>query len=176
MPSPCTVCMHPDRAEVDQRLASERVNLTQLAHTFGVGRKALERHRDRHVPSQLTQVHAQADAESALPLLAELARLYDLILNALASAEAATLSHIDSHRGTRPTASHAAIAGFVNDARENVGYLTALFLDAAEARQLAVPLEPHIRAALARVLERGLRAHSHDLDARRPFLTEPLDR
>jgi hypothetical protein len=155
MPSPCTVCMHPDRAEVDQRLASKRVNLTQLSRALGVGRKALERHRDHHVPSQLTQLHAQADSESAFPLLAELARLYDLILDALASAEGATLSHIDSHPGARPTASHAAIAGFINDARENVGYLTALFLDAAEAQQLAVPLEPQTRAALARFLERA---------------------
>jgi hypothetical protein len=155
MPSPCRVCMHPDRAEVDQRLASERVNLTQLSRALGVGRKALERHRDRHVPSQLTQVHAHADAEPAVPLLAELARLYDLILDALASAEAATLSHIDTHRGARPTASHAAIAEFVNDAREHVGHLTALFLDAAIAQQLAVPLEPHARAALARLVERA---------------------
>ena len=51
MPSPCTVCLHPDRAEVDRRLARECVKVAPLARTLGVGRKALERHRDRHVSS-----------------------------------------------------------------------------------------------------------------------------
>jgi hypothetical protein len=161
MPSPCTVCMHPDRAGIDRRLACERVNLAGLAYTLGVGRKALERHRARHVPSVLAKVHAEVAAESASPLLAEIGRLYDLTLDALA--ESATLSHIDSANGQRPTASHAAIAGLVNDARQHVGTLTQLFLETAHTQQHAEPTDSgipidgllaRINAQLERVMPR----------------------
>src|SRR5438445_6536519 len=96
MPSPCTVCLRPDRAEIDRRLARQRVNLTALARTFGVGRKALERHRQRHLPSQLTRVQTAVDAETASPLLVELAPSYLQALEALAAAQSAALSHIDT--------------------------------------------------------------------------------
>ncbi len=143
----------------------KRVNLTGLAHTLGVGRKALERHRARHVPSVLAQVHAEVAAESASPLLAELGRLYDLTLDALASAESATLSHIEAANGQRPTVSHAAIAGFVNDARQHVGSLTQLFLETAYTRQAAEPADLGIQidGLLARInaqLERAARRPS----------------
>lgn len=154
MPSPCTVCMRTDRAEVDRRLTQQRVNLTALARTLGVGRKALERHRDRHVPSVLARVLAEVDAETSSELVVELARLYDLTLDALAAAESATLSHIDAVNGPNPTASHAAIAGFVDDARHHVGSLTQLFLDATEALQPAPQLAARIQAQLAAITER----------------------
>ena len=159
MPRPCTVCLHPDRAEVDRRLASGRENVAALARTLGVGRKALERHRDRHVPAPLANIRAHVDAEGASPLLGELERLYHLTLAALASAEGAALSHIDPDR-VGPVASHAAIAASVNEARRLVGDIAELFDGAAEAGQLVEPpdpvLEARIQATLARVAERSL--------------------
>ncbi len=144
LPSPCTVCLHPDRAEVDRRLASGHVKLAPLSRSLGVGRKALERHRDRHVPSPLANVHAHRDAVCASPLLEELERLYHLSVAALASAEGAALSYIEPHR-LGPPASHAAIAAFVNEARRHLGDLAELFVDAAEAGHLVAPLEPCTR-------------------------------
>ena len=159
MPSPCTVCLHPDRAEIDGRLARGRVKVAPLSRTLGVGRKALERHRDRHVPSPLASLHAHLAAEGASPLLGELERRYHLSLAALASAEGAALSYIEPHR-LGPAASHAAIAAFVNEARRHLGDLAELFVDAAQAGHLAEPLDPvlekRIQAALARMAERGL--------------------
>jgi hypothetical protein len=165
MPSPCTVCMRSDRAEVDRRLAQERVNLTALAGTLGMGRKALERHRDRHVPSVLARVQAEVHAETSSELAVELARLYELTLDALAAAESATLSHIDHANGSHPTASHAAIARLVDDARQHVGSLTQLFLDTAEALEPAPPLDPQqladrITAQLAAVVESAASVNS----------------
>ena len=102
------------------------MKVAPLSRTLGVGRKALERHRDRHVPSPLANIHAHRDAEGASPLLGELERLYHLALAALASAEGAALSHIEPHR-LGPAASHAAIAAFVNEARRHLGGLAELF-------------------------------------------------
>jgi len=155
MPSPCTVCLRPDRAAIDQRLATETVNLAGLARTLGVGRKALERHRDRHVPSQLADVHEYANDEDALPLLVELCHLYDRILDALATAECATLSHIDARPDVHAPPSHASIADSIKNVRYHVGLLSELFLNAALEGELAVPLDSQVRATLARVIERA---------------------
>src|SRR5690349_3174759 len=57
MPSPCTVCLRPDRAAIDRRLVREGANLAALARTLEVGRKSLERHRDRHVSQLLARVY-----------------------------------------------------------------------------------------------------------------------
>jgi transposase-like protein len=167
MPSPCTVCLRRDRAEIDRRLARERVNLAAVARTFGVGRKALERHRERHLPSQLARVQAAVDAESASPLLAQLAPLYELTLEALAGAQSATLSQIDPANSAQPPASPAAIAAYIDDARRHLGSLTQMCVDAADARQLAPALHgelaARIRAQLAAIGERGQhRAEAED--------------
>jgi hypothetical protein len=158
MPSPCTVCLHPNRAEVDQHLATQRVNIAALARTLGVGRKALERHRDHHVPAPLAAFTAAPASGSASPLLADLERIYQLTLEALASAERAALSHLAARR-VEPAASHAAIAASVNDARRHLGTLAELFVGAAEAGHLSQPQDPQlegrIQAALAGVAERA---------------------
>jgi hypothetical protein len=152
MPTPCSICLRPDRAELDRQLATEQVNLARLARTLGVGRKALERHRDHHTPTQLADIHAYAHADnSPSAFRAELEHRYKLILHALAAAQSATLARVDRQPSTRPTVSNAAIAVLITDARYNVGLLAELFLSAEAAGQVAEPLPPWIEAALARM-------------------------
>jgi hypothetical protein len=145
--------LHPNRAEIDRRLASERVNIAALARALGVNRKALERHRDRHVPSLLADLRTRARDASASRLVEQLERHYHLVLDALAAAEGAALSHIDGHR-LGPAASHAAIAASVNEARQHLADLAELFVVAAEAGHLAEPHDPAGNAQIRRALDR----------------------
>jgi hypothetical protein len=144
--------LHADRAEVDRRLATQRVNIAALARVLGVGRKALERHRDHHVPAPLAAFRAPPESGSASPLLADLERIYQLTLDALASAERAALSHLAARR-VEPVASHAAIAASVNEARQRLGDLVELFVAAADAGHLGEPHDPAVSAQIRRALD-----------------------
>lgn len=59
---PCTVCTHPDRAQIDGALITRAFSLRSLAARFGVSAKALERHRVGHVPTEAVRAGAQAVA------------------------------------------------------------------------------------------------------------------
>jgi hypothetical protein len=151
------VCQRPDRAEIDRSLAAELVNLSKLARDLGVGRKALERHRDRHVPPHLDRLLAEADIEVPSPLVDELTRRYGLALEALAAAQSGVLAHVDpaGHPGQAP--SHAAVAARIDDARHHVDAIAGLLLDAVDAGQLVEPIDPQLRERVRQVLERHLR-------------------
>jgi hypothetical protein len=127
--------MHVDRASIDRRLAGGEWNLSALSRSLGIGRRALERHRARHVakPLELSKVGAEGPA----PLLVALARRYADILESLAAAERATLSYADRRGGGGVTLSHVGIAGVLADVREQVGALTQWVADACERGLLA---------------------------------------
>lgn len=50
MPPPCTVCISPNRLEIDEALAS-RMSLRGLERQFGIGRTALRNHMTVHHPA-----------------------------------------------------------------------------------------------------------------------------
>jgi len=66
MPGPCTVCLHPERARIDQALLSGASNRA-IAGQFRVAKSSVNRHR-RHVGAAVTQVvqRRQTQLESRL--------------------------------------------------------------------------------------------------------------
>jgi hypothetical protein len=158
MPALCTVCLHVDRASIDRRLAGDERNLSALSRSLGIGRKALERHRARHIAKPLELSDVGAAAEEPSPLVVELARRYVNILESLAAAERATLSYAD-RRGGGVMLSHVGIAGLLASVREQVGSLTQVVVDAYASGLLAEENreeDARIATALNRLAERSL--------------------
>jgi hypothetical protein len=59
----CSVCTHPDRAEIDNLLLAHGV-YRAITDRFGPTRQSLKRHLDEHIPKAMAQA-AEADRESA---------------------------------------------------------------------------------------------------------------
>jgi hypothetical protein len=58
---PCSVCAHPNRAEIDAALVEGMLPIA-ISNKFDIGRQALVRHRDHHVPTPAMQQGLQAVA------------------------------------------------------------------------------------------------------------------
>jgi hypothetical protein len=123
---------------------------------LGVGRKALQRHRDHHVPALLDRVLAAPDLEAPSPLVDDLARHYGRTLDALAAAQSGVLAHLAPAGSPGAAPSFAAVSASIDDARHHVDAIAGLFLDALHAGQLAMPLNPRVRAGLRQIMERSM--------------------
>ncbi|MCD6417829.1 hypothetical protein J7M00_03490 [bacterium] len=75
MPRKCTVCAHPERAEIDQAIV-DGVPYRAIACRYGVGREAVRRHAKNHLPRTLVKAHEAAEVARADDLLAR-AREYE---------------------------------------------------------------------------------------------------
>ena len=71
MPRPCSVCTHPDGAEIDRALAAG-TGSTDVARAYGLSRYAVDRHRSPgagHIPEgvlvEAWQAHRQAEVRPA---------------------------------------------------------------------------------------------------------------
>lgn len=91
----CSVCNHPQRHEIDVALVEGASNRHVMAR-FGVGRMAVQRHRDDHIPDSLWRSRRVRDATEADALMSRVLsregradRLYDLALRWHDRAEAA---------------------------------------------------------------------------------------
>lgn len=84
----CTVCAHPDRPAIDQALVNRR-SFRTLAERFGLGRMALVRHHDDHLPVDLAQAKAAADVAQSDDLLAQIVTLKARAMKILDRAEKA---------------------------------------------------------------------------------------
>jgi hypothetical protein len=137
--------LHARRAEIDRCLGDATETMSGLARRFGLGRRALQRHRDRHLPATLAAVRDYRD----VPDLFEgtVIQHYDRVLDALAAAEAAVLGHIDPAR-TAAAVSHERIAAMINDARAELGMLCEYVLGNA------IEHDPELGARIGDVLER----------------------
>jgi len=78
MPRVCTVCAHPERHAIDRALvageAAASVAARYRTKTGPLGRMAVQRHREEHVPAALAQTKAAADVANADAIMAELRR------------------------------------------------------------------------------------------------------
>lgn len=84
----CTVCAHPARDEIDRELLRHG-RFTDLARQYNLGRMALTRHYDAHLPRDLVKSQQAADAGRADDLLGELRTLYGQARGLLDKAAAA---------------------------------------------------------------------------------------
>ncbi|MGO9179277.1 MAG: hypothetical protein ACLQBX_06070 [Candidatus Limnocylindrales bacterium] len=87
MSVPCVTCTHPKRAAIDAQLAAGRT-LLSISAAFGVGAKALSRHRDRHLSPALLTLSAESRQTSARSALSRIEALARRLERALDSAEA----------------------------------------------------------------------------------------
>lgn len=160
MPRPCTVCAHLKRAEIDQRLAFQVVNMSQLSREYGVGKDAIRGHRAKHLPAFLPAFQARADALTLDTLSAEAQRLYLVSLDALAAAERGVLIEVGEDGTEYRKVSSTSIARLLREARTTLGMLASLAADGAGPEETAkvanTELDSRIAAALDRVASREI--------------------
>jgi hypothetical protein len=89
MPRPCTVCQHPQRLEIDKALVAGDAIPAIIARystlSCTLGRMALQRHKDEHLPRVLVQAQEAEEREHALDVMTELRRCFarvNLVLDA----------------------------------------------------------------------------------------------
>jgi hypothetical protein len=56
----CSICIHPQRNEIDEKLLLSTTPLRTIADQFGVSKTALLRHKADHIPTDLVKAR-QAD-------------------------------------------------------------------------------------------------------------------
>lgn len=161
MPMPCTVCAHPQRGEIDARLAVQVVNVKQLALSYGLKRDAVARHRAKHLPAFLPALQARADALTLDQLNAEAQRLYLVALDALARAEAGTLAHVGDDGERTYAVSSTAVARLLREARSSLDLLAKLAVAApsqpggSDQPELTAG-DPALDARIAAALDRAI--------------------
>jgi hypothetical protein len=88
MPRKCTVCEH-EKVEEINRLLLEGVSLRDLAGRYSVSKTALHRHKESHLPAELTKAQEAREIAKADSLLDQVAELRDKALSILDKAEQA---------------------------------------------------------------------------------------
>ena len=84
----CRVCSHPQRPEIDRRLAQGTTNPT-IAAEFGMSRDSVRRHRDRHLSSALKAVATRRETAGVVKASDRAEELYVKARSILDSAEEA---------------------------------------------------------------------------------------
>ncbi len=87
MSKTCTICAHPQRAEIDAALLAHSQPRSKLSAAFRVSQDALDRHAHNHLPVILAQAQAAAEVARADTLLDQLRDLQRRTLAALEKAE-----------------------------------------------------------------------------------------
>jgi hypothetical protein len=74
--SRCTVCSHPERAEIDHAVLVDRVAERVTANRYGISQGALHRHRVNHLSEALVEIHRTVRRELDLRVFDGLQRIY----------------------------------------------------------------------------------------------------
>jgi len=86
MARPCTICRHPERATIDQRLVAGEP-ATVISSDFGLSERAIQRHCKTHLPALLVEAYQAQEATRADRLLADMLDLQERTLAILSQAE-----------------------------------------------------------------------------------------
>lgn len=94
MARPCSICTHPARGEIDQALvAGEAAAAVSARYRTKsgrlLGRMAMQRHREEHIPPTLAKAQSAVEVANADDLLAQVRTLHAKALGILDTAEAA---------------------------------------------------------------------------------------
>jgi hypothetical protein len=108
----CTVCRHPERAQIDRRLVAGDPAAMISSDFVGLGERAVQRHRNDHLPAVLLKAEAASEAARGDRLLADLKDLHQRTLTILGQAEQA--------------ADHATALRAIQQARGNLELLSRL--------------------------------------------------
>jgi hypothetical protein len=85
MPRTCTVCAHPERADIDKALLAGEP-YRNIAAQKNLSPSALVRHKAEHLPAQLAQAKQAAEVAQADDLFGEMRRLQKITLALLGRA------------------------------------------------------------------------------------------
>jgi len=88
MPRKCTICEHPKVEEINKALL-ETQNIAKVAKQYGVNYYPLHRHKESHLPAELTKAQEAQEVAKADSLLAQVTELRDKALSILDKAEQA---------------------------------------------------------------------------------------
>lgn len=66
----CTVCRHPDLAEIDEALVEGTSAYDVAAHYGSLSRPAVQRHKEKHLPAKLVRAKQVRDRTEADALMA----------------------------------------------------------------------------------------------------------
>ena len=142
MPRECTVCAHPNRAEIDEALIAG-VSSAEIAGRYRtIGERAIRRHRTNHVPETLAKAHEAEEVARADSLLEQVRELQERALEILDKAEEA---------GELRTA-----LGAIREARGNLELLAKLLGELDERPQVNLVVSPEwleLRAVIVAALE-----------------------
>lgn len=86
MPRVCTICTHPERAEIDAAVVNGAPN-RRVAAQYGVAETSLRRHAAHHLPTALVKAAEAEQVVGALDLLAQATELLDSARRILKRAE-----------------------------------------------------------------------------------------
>jgi hypothetical protein len=142
MPRNCTVCTHPDKAEIDEALVAG-VSSAEIAGRYRtVGERAIRRHRRNHLPEKLAKAQEAGEVAQADTLLEQVRDLQERALDILDKAEEA---------GELRTA-----LGAIREARGNLELLAKLLGELSDQPQVNVLVSPEwleLRAVIVTALE-----------------------
>ena len=74
MPRTCAICTHPKRAEINEALVGAEPS-RRVASRFGVGKSAIYRHQQEHLPAALSLATKAKEAVEGDALLDKVGRL-----------------------------------------------------------------------------------------------------
>lgn len=69
MPRNCTVCTHPQEAEINAALAAGERSFRDIARSFGLEKDAIHRHWKEHIPDVVVQAQHEKDIMNVIPVV-----------------------------------------------------------------------------------------------------------
>jgi hypothetical protein len=141
MPRECTVCVHPEKGDIDEALVGGASNRS-LASLYDVSEASVRRHKANHLPAKLVMAQAAEEVAQADTLLEQVRDLQERALDILDKAEEA---------GELRTA-----LGAIREARGNLELLAKLLGELSDQPQVNVLVSPEwleLRAVIVTALE-----------------------
>ncbi len=89
MPRTCTVCAHPERGAIDKALASGEPAIVVAGRYLTLHQRAVQRHKDEHLPLRLVKAAEQEDVRQALDVVQQLRAINAASLQVLKDAREA---------------------------------------------------------------------------------------
>ncbi len=92
MPPKCSICTHPQRAEIDRALLHSPDSLRDIAGQFNVSKTAVDRHKREHLSTRLAKAakqNDQADIRTAIDVAGQLKAINSATLSVLKDARSA---------------------------------------------------------------------------------------
>lgn len=89
MPRVCTVCGHPERAEIDAALVAREASNRRIASQYGVSERAVRDHKANHLKARMLEAaerNTEADIRTAIDVVGQLRLINGMALQVLKEA------------------------------------------------------------------------------------------